>query len=253
MNNLLMSDLVWAVDYESVRRILELVSFLGTGVVGALGFFVFFQIKMAKASLDTARATLEIMNDDMQTRIRREAVVLAVEQTRLFGENVIPVIGKEFDACKDKGIEFDPWKILNTSFDRSSFENLDAADRWLDTMAKAGKYPIFVKVLNDHEAFAMYFVGGAADELLAFPSLAAVYCSNILRLAPLLVALRVGVDKKTNERLPSGPYQNAIKLFEIWSARQEKESLESQRAQITARTEGIHITDIPVLGTKNRK
>lgn len=121
-------QIIWGWDYESTRRVMELLSFAGTFLVAIFGFFVFRQLRMASESLNTAKQTLVLMNDDMQTRINREAAVLSINQAVQFGLNLIPNWAKFVDACDNKKIDTDPWPLLNTSFDKSSVADLRKVD-----------------------------------------------------------------------------------------------------------------------------
>lgn len=236
--------------FQNVRDVLELLSFVGTIVLGIFGFFIFLQLRMAKDSLNTAKKTLETTNEDMQTRIRREAIVLAAQQTERFAKEIIPVTCKHWDDLTRTGIELPDWHLENELFDNSSLKEPKKAEEWLATLEKNHKVSDLIEVLNQHESFAMYFVGGAADEEIVYPSLANVYCSHIRTLAPLLVNLRFGPAKKA---AASGPYQNTIALYQTWSARLESHELEIEAAKLSAKREGIHTSSIPVFGTAKEK
>jgi len=69
----------------------------------------------------------------------------------------------------------------------------------------------------------MYFAKGAADEEIAYPAVGAVFCDNVLVFAPLLISLK----KHENPNMASGPFQNLIHLFGLWSTRAKRDSLEA--------------------------
>lgn len=96
----------------------------------------------------------------------------------------------------------------------------------------------------------MHFVSGAADEKLAYSSLAVVYCSFVKALTPYLIMMRHGHKAGTDERLTSGPFHNVVALYQTWSSRLEMERVDEQVAKLEIKREGIHITNIPVLGRK---
>jgi len=245
----------WNTLYLYLRGFLEILYFISGVVLAGLGFFVFRQLKLAQESIETTKTNLQIASDalstakdDIQIRIQREAVILAAEQTEKFGKEVIPAFGKIIDGCKDKNLNLIEWKLENNLFDESTLKDINAVNAWLKKFNEAQMLPELATTLNDHEAFAIYFVGGAADERISYPSIAAVFCSHINRLSPLLVALR----KKNNSKLITGRFQNTVTLFEKWSLRLKKESLDLQAARLTSESSEIHITEIPIIGSKKK-
>lgn len=199
-----MKEIDWNNTYLYLRGFLELLNFLSGAIIATLGFFVFRQLKLAQESIETAKDALTTAKNDIQIRIKREAVILAAEQVEKFGKEIIPKVGKIIDECTTKTIFIDEWELKNHLFNESSINNLNQADEWLSNIKDTEIQTQVIQVLNEHEAFAMYFVGGAADELVAFPSTATVFCSNVKRLVPMLLALR---NANFQSKFASGAFQ----------------------------------------------
>lgn len=228
----------WAELYQIIRGVLELLQFISSVVLAGVGLLVIKQIRLAKASLTTAQ-------DDLRIRIKREAVVLAARLTEKYAESILSQYNDLIDAFDEAKITTDRWKLENNHFDENSIRDLNKANAWLRSVRAAGKQNMAIEVLNAHEAFAIYFVGQAADERIAFPSIAPVFCDCIETLAPTLLSLRnKGLDLKT----VSGPYQNTVTLYDKWASRLRKQSLDAEAAKLQASSSEIHITDIPILG-----
>ena len=117
--------------FTNIRDVLEVLAFAATTILGVLGFFVLYQLKLAKDSLVTARQSLESTNEDMQTRIKREAVVLTAMQVERFGCQMAPRMTSAMMAYEAAKMPLLPWKLNNKAFDRTSID-VEAADRWLD-------------------------------------------------------------------------------------------------------------------------
>lgn len=245
----------WGSLFHYIRNFLEVLYFISGVILAALGFAVFRQLKLSKKSIETSQENLRVASealttakDDLQIRIKREAVILAAAQVEKFGKEVMPKAKEVTDRIKGEGIEISEWKLENNLFDETSIKDFEAANTWLRSLHKPGNVPALIQILNEFESFAMYFAGGAADERITYPSIAPVFCSYVRDLAPLLISLR---QKKTN--IVSGPYQNIVFLYDKWASRLRKDELDSQAARLLAESSGIHITEIPIIGESGNK
>jgi hypothetical protein len=86
-----------------------------------------------------------------------------------------------------------------------------------------------VAILNTLEGLALYFVHGAADEVVAYPVIGPLFCEDVEMLAPLLIHLR---NKLAG--VASGQFANTIKLYETWSVRTRQTELKERQANIGA-------------------
>ena len=241
-------------DYNQIRTVLELLYFLSGIILAIVGTIALVQIFLAKRTLSTAQKNLqlaveaiEIAKTDIQVRSEREAVVLAAERCDIYANEILPFIGDLLVEMYSKGISVEEWKLVNTSLDDSSLSNWDKANAWLDKIDLTISNQI-ITFFNKLESLSVYFVKGAADEQVAFPSIAITFCSDIEKLAPFLIKLRQQRTTKHTKNYiehPSGPFQNTIQLYAIWADRIKKQDLELSASRITQELSGI--TTEPVL------
>lgn len=230
----------WDNLFHYARIVLETLSLISGIILAALGLAVFRQLKLSQESLEAAK-------NDLQVRIKREAVILAAEQVEKFGRTILPEAATVTDEIRVDGINISEWKLENNLFDETSIKDFEAANNWIRSLEKHRAVRL-IQILNEFESLAMYFAGGAADERIAYPSIAPVFCSYVRELAPLLISLRL---KKAD--IVSGPYQNIVTLYDKWASRLRKAELESQAAQLKAESSGIHITEIPLIGESGKR
>ena len=92
----------------------------------------------------------------------------------------------------------------------------------------------------------MYFTNGAADEEIAYPVIGSLFCIMVQQFAPLLIELREHMVETTT----SGPYQNTVNLYRVWSIRQTRKKLQEEVDELSARLGASTETKIKVMGTE---
>ena len=244
-------DWMWSSGF---RAGLELVYFASGAVVAVASVLVLRQVTVARETLHTLKEQLRIASDaitvaqeDIRVRSQREAVALAAERCERFADTVIPRVVTNFKAIQATGVRLQRWSVDGVGFDDPAYLQRPDVRAWLDSIEKA---PACVgnmsAVLNDCEAFAVYFARGAAEEEVAYPVVGAVFCEWIEILAPHLVAMRT---KKVNG-ITSGSFQNTITIFELWFARTKRKALELEANKINLTLAGLTIPEIRPIGTK---
>src|SRR3989449_11311938 len=96
----------------------------------------------------------------------------------------------------------------------------DTATTEIYTLSLHDALPIYlysscVTLLNELEAWAMYFTNALADHQIAFGPCAPVYCSLIVQNYAILLVLR--------SRPSAGKFPHAVKLFKSWLELLERE------------------------------
>lgn len=233
-----MTQIDWTRLVSEIRPFLEVLSFAASTLLGILGVLVLLQIRLARQSLRTAQL-------DIQTRIEREAIILAAEQCARFASEIIPPMSAQIVQSAQAGIKLEPFEPQNSKFDATTID-LRIAKEWF-TQTPGPARDEFIKTLNLMESFAMYFVGGAANEEMAFPSVGTVFCSYVNYLVPLLVLLRT--DQSVKTRTAAGPYQNLITLYTKWSSRLEDRQLDENVQKLLSRKAEIDPTPLPIHGS----
>jgi hypothetical protein len=228
--------------------------FVGGVILAVAGIAALWQLKLAKESLKTAQDNLQIATnaltaskEDMSIRIERESVVLAASQCEKFGNELLTLAASATEALMAAHVHGIEWELNNDLFDESSLKESTHANKWLRELRDKHFIHTVVDVLNHFEGFSMYFAKGAADEKIAYPVCAVVFCSYVREFAPVLISLRKGkIDRA------SGSFQNTVELYKTWAGRLEREKLEQERGLLQDKLSAIHITDIDVIGTKRK-
>lgn len=245
-------------NVDQLRYWLELGSYVSGIILTIFGAIALWQLKLAKDSLVTAKNSLKLAADelehaksDLRLRVKREAIVLAAQQCEKFAEHILPRYAASHQKIIENGNDLYKWTVVNKLFDETTVQEIKQAKEWSDKIsAQEETRAAVVRILNDHEAFAIYFAKGAADETVAFPSVGVVFCDTVEICAPFLIAIR-----KNEANVASGPFQNLIALYSTWSARIKQQSLEeskrihdSEAAKMRAQAAEITVPKITPVG-----
>jgi hypothetical protein len=150
---------------------LELAYFASGIVIAIVAMVGLWQLKLAKDALSAARqqielatTALQVAKDDIKIRSLREAISLAAGRSEQFAEKIIPHYDRVAALLEKNGAELLEWKLANSQFTLTSL-NSKESKRWLDTLGRSDEScGAASSLLNELEAFAIYFVNGAADE-----------------------------------------------------------------------------------------
>lgn len=231
----------WLIEHKDL---FEVLSYLSVIIGSAAAVFAAFQIYYAKESVKLAASSFDLAKTDSHIRLKREAIVIAAERCEQFAREILPFLNANVEEITRIGISNEAWQLENHLLNESSIKDWDAANEWL---AKLRPSPIgndVVRALNILESFAIYFVKGAADEQVAFPSIGVSFCLYINKVAPYLILLR----QKKLLRQASGPFQNIAALYSLWSDRLNKEALQLESNKINEKLSQIHSAEIPPVG-----
>ena len=208
----------------SLRDYLEMFSFGATIATAAVAILALRQLRLARLQLVVASATLKVAQDDIKIRSRREAVSLAAKHCEDYGDVILQKLNNWRSEITGKGVSLKSWLLQNKSFDETSLQDSKGAQVWIQQMQSKQLGTIACKILNQCEAFAIYFATGAADEEVAFPVVGSIFCHEVEMFAPWLIAMRT----HSSSDYTSGKYANTVRLYEIWADRIRVEEIESQ-------------------------
>jgi len=236
-----------------LRSILELAYFVSGVVLACATLLVLYQIRVAKRTLAAlqqqvtiATAALTVARDDIRIRSQREAVVLAAARCEKFAEHVLPRVSANIRHIQELGIQLRAWDISESSFDDSAYIQRPEVQTWLaSTQNRRESLEPTLSVMNDLEAFAIYFARGAADEAVAYPVVGAIFCAWVQNFAPQLIAARTHMV----HGLTSGPYQNTVELYKLWSIRARRKELEVSADRISRELSGLPPSEVRPIGT----
>jgi hypothetical protein len=228
--------------FTHLRAILELLYFF-SGVVLTIGVVV-------------AIRQLSLTRTEMALRYKREAIVASLKQCESFS-SFLANFGPRFQDIfnRQPAVLRTRWSPRNLVFDESTFDFKTDAGRWLQGVSSTPDRLIkAIGVCNDLETFSLPFMKGAADEATAFVPVAAVFCELVEKFLPLIVALRNGIllDSSTQQRIASGPWENVLGLYAIWSTRVKKDALVSRASSLLAEADKIEVKGIEPLGMGDR-
>lgn len=219
--------LKWAMSPEHVWVVLES---LATCVLAIAATAALVQLFFLKQAVDIAK-------QDILIRSGREAKALAARLCELYGTETIPYVTKEFEELRKKG----PFIIFETKEVKvayTSFADPSAAEAAAKALCENRVQFIHAcNILNKHEALALYFCSGAADEEIAFPVISAMFCDKVHTFLPALIRMRRGA-----KGIASGPFENTVKLYESWAARRK-------HLEVDAHVQGVSSKRNPPLGT----
>jgi hypothetical protein len=170
---------------------------------------------------------ISVAKEDIQTRSQREAIVLAAERCKALADG-LPRLKQNF-AIVHAALPAAP-ELLDANFNWRSIDS-QRGRAWVDKIRANDKADeaAFV-VLNEMEAFAMYFARGAADEEIAYPVASALFFHFVDGLAPLIIAAREGDLKAV------GGFQNIVDLYSCWAGRKRQQEISAalERAKTPA-------------------
>jgi len=241
-----LSGFLPAIDLRSTLELLYFASGVILAVVACLGLW---QLKLTKKAVDAANKQIEIASanltlakDDIAVRSLREAVVLAAQRCQWFAEDHIPRYQAHLKQFTERGIGIHEWALTDTKFTEASLADPEAAQRWIEQInSERPTLVAAISIVNDLEAFAIYFSRGAADEETAYPVVGAVFCSELECFAPFVIELR-----RTKVRgVAAGVFENAIKLYEAWHLRLRQKQLEAQASAINLQLANIKPPELP--------
>ena len=245
----LVQEVVAPSTFENVLRLL----YYKSGILVAIfAGAALYQLKLAKEALqatrkqiDVASEALKVAKNDIEVRSEREAVALAAERCEKFAEETLPRCAEKYNEIFSSGLEKRKWALSDGDLQPQSLKERQDARQWLrDLQSKPNHLSQVAAILNDLEAFAIYFAKGAADEKVAYPAIGAVFCEWTQVFAPYLAEVRsTGMDTVT-----SGKYQNIVELYNIWESRSRREDLEAEADRINNQINEISDRSIDPIG-----
>lgn len=224
---------------------LELASWLSNIVLCIVAIIGVKQIKaavdQAKCALQQVRLTAQQIDQarkESELRAKRDSIASALDQCERFAATMIPNMAKLHTELTKQG--YVARKEIDASFPYVP-PSLDpiAQKVWMNNLD--GVRMDILNALNEHEAFAMYFVNGLADERVAFAPTGQSYCMACELLASFIGLYR---DK------PGFDYcYNLVKLYQYWKTRLIRKELDQKAAEVQLQKAKLPVSDpLPPLG-----
>lgn len=191
--------------------------------------------------------SLRLARQDMVTRATRESISMAIERAEQFSE-IIRIqnwaIHQELAAAKIP--LFTSQLATGTAVFDDEQNMYPKAQVWWNSVPTGTRQKILY-LMNDLEAWAMYFTHRLADSEVVSGPCAVPYCSIVLQYSPWIVICR--------KEMYSGFYPNIVRLFHAWRAELDSKDKGSQTeaALRSARAAEQRLKEVKVqapLGTK---
>lgn len=209
---------------DTHKSILENLYFLSGPILAVLGLFIFRQIKLAKNQFIIAKKQLEESQKQLKINSQRQAASLAADKVKEYCSELLPLIDRiSIEKEKIKYVDF-TGPIMN--FTNDELKNFDK--EFLDAFLNRPIEIAFLEleIINNLEAFSVYFVKGIADEKIAFNSIGKTFCNSILQYYPTISLLRG--SKNANK-----PYDTLIQLYRCWSERLDSFKIETEKEELS--------------------
>ena len=176
---------------------------------------------------------------------KREAFSMAADRCEKFAQDLIPRSMKcLYDRKTGRAIK--RWELKDKEFGAGSLRDVEGGKLWVtDLKVKGEEFVNVLDFMNSMESLAMYFANGCAEEKIACPVIGAVFCQWVEQVAPLIVEIR-----GETMQIISGPYQNTVNLYKIWSGRLSKSKLLAEADQLMLRAQAIKDISIRTIGTE---
>lgn len=201
------------------KSLLENIYLISGPILAILGCLIFYQIKLAKKSIELADQQIMEAKKYLRTISKREAAALAAKQVEIFMEKIIPMGNQIYN--KKEEIDFPKFngEIKNFTNDELKEWDKDFTRSFSEKMLKLDLLDI--QLINFLEGFATYFTKGIADEEIAFSSVGRAYCNYVESYYP-----QISITRGSNN--PNKHYNNLIELYKIWNSRLDKFKIEDE-------------------------
>ncbi|MEJ3630511.1 hypothetical protein [Vibrio vulnificus] len=165
---------------------LETAYYIAGIVVAIVAIFGLSQLRLLRIQLNIAKQDIDTTKKIAKTNSQRAAVELAVNENRRFAETCIQTSVKIRKYCKRNDITYLNDVKVETS-DESFSLDLTSID--IESTKKLSEIEEYInELLNGLEAYALYFLGGVADEKMGFLSNSKQYiasCEMAFKFFPL--------------------------------------------------------------------
>lgn len=214
-----------------MKELLEIIYYL-SGIVLAIGVLIgMIQLKITQKQI-------ALLNKDYKTKNKRAVIESSIKYLEVAKSLIVDMSDYRRRFVKEIPNRADTSSLFNKDFmldDEEKILNKKELVIELIVQEKLG----LVHILNELEVFSVAMLNGVADENIVFTPFGRVFCEFI----------EEEHLKLTFSRTTGTPYENLVKLYNIWKDRLEVQSYELQiqeaKDKIKAR-EGNHNIQTPI-------
>lgn len=215
---------------EDIKLILEIASLLSAPVIAICAIIALRQIK-------TGIAQLAATEGATRTQCERESAKIAAEQTKVFAEDVIPLIA-QFGELKAAG----KYPILSSIEVTEDLPEIhckvnDGAGLTKEIYSHGG---LIVNILNRMESVAMFLTCGVGDADKAYRPLSSIFCEHVRHFLPYVV-----VQNRNHKQ-----FTYTLTIFGAWALKARKEKIESEMKTNETELAKVRVPEIKTIGVK---
>jgi len=189
--------------FDVNKSLIENLSFFSGPVVALLGLFVILQLRLTKKQFLESQRHLKINS-------QRNAAIISAEQVKIYCELIIPMQNKLFVERKKSSFPNFNGEIKNFTNDEFETWDKDYKEAFLNKPDDIARLEL--EMLNQMEAFSIYFIQKIAEEKIAFSSIGTNFCRTIESYYPIISFMR-------GSKNPNKNYQNIVELYKVWKNR----------------------------------
>lgn len=201
--------------FDINKSILENIYFFSGPLLVIIGLFVLLQIKLGKQQLKESQKQLLVGS-------MRDAAKISAEQVKLYCEIINPLYNVIFLENFDNNIP-----KFNGKISDFSAEEMESWDKeYVEALMKTPNsisLPL-IKLINQLEAFSVFFIHKIADEDIAFKSIGYAFYDTVTKCYPLITILR---------NVTPNNYENIISLFKLWKIRIDENDIKIKKEVIS--------------------
>lgn len=227
-----MNEMTW---FNYLHNYLELFYFLsGIGLL-FIGIFGLKQLQLVKTQIAIAKKEIKVNS-------QRESALLSAKQCEVFARSFLPKIAEIQDKMDNVGLDEFKGEIKDFKYDENFFiNNSDFFHTWEEKDEDKTITREIANLLNEFEAFSVYFTKQIADESIAFQSIGDTFCSTVEGYCYPFITL-LGENNQS--------YANIIELYFLWKDRRRAEELETKLDNLMEEYNNITPKQIRPTGTE---
>ena len=198
-------------EWQTLKNVIEILYYLSAPALVVIAAIGLYQLYLTKR--------------DIRLRSQREAATLATAEARHFNTRIIELSNQASSTALAHQVKLYEGEVGDFSPDSVN----DAT--WGSFWGGAPYQPeavqalgIFHSLLNELEAFALYFTKGVADEEIAFGAVGRYFCVLVQQYYPVIAKSRTEKEEDT--------FQPIVDLYHIWHARVAGPSLKKKAEAI---------------------
>ncbi len=216
-------------EWQTLKNVIEILYYLSGPALVVIAAIGLYQLYLAKR--------------DIQLRSQREAATLAAAEARHFNTRIIELTTQARSATFAEKIELYEGEVGDFSPD--SVKDAALGRLWDDAhhQPKAAQaLGVINSLLNELEAFALYFTKGVADEEIAFVAVGRYFCDLVRRYYPVIA--------KSRTEKQEDAFQPIVDLYHIWHARVAEPSLKKKAEAIKQELASLPKPRVKPIGTE---